>query len=426
LTRPNPRAEAPISTPSGAPAAYIVSAFPKLSETFILYEVLFLVRAGFDVCIYTLRRIREPARHAAAHQLESRVVRRPFVSTAILRDNLAMAITRPGRYWGTLASLARGMLPSPHFLLKSLVLWPKAVHYARMMERAGVRHVHVHWATHPATAAFITKRITGIGYSVTAHAHDIYVDQTMLPEKLRAADLIVAISQFNKKLVLELVPDLDPGKIHVIRTGADTTRFRPRKGERRPGPIRLLSVGRLAPMKGFSYLIKACAALYKRGLGFELTIVGGGKLQTELLRLIDQTGTSDVIRMPGPLSQEDLMPLFADADIFVMPSVVLPSGLKEGIPVALMEAMASGLAVVATRISGIPELVEDEVGGLLVPERQAQALADAIQRLADDESLRERLGRAARTRVESEFDLEDNARKLSRLLAELLAGGAKH
>jgi glycosyltransferase involved in cell wall biosynthesis len=214
-------------------------------------------------------------------------------------------------------------------------------------------------------------------------------------------------------------------RIHVLHCGVDLGKFAPRNGTAPDGggePPVFLAVGRLVPKKGYGYLVEAARILEDRRVPFEVRIIGGGPDQEALAGNIGRLGLVNRVKLEGSMPQEKLLPILRDADGFVLPCVLAKDGDQDGIPVSLMEAMAFGIPCVSTSISGIPELIESGKEGLLVPEKDPRALADALEILARDRDLRERLGRAARRKVEAAFTLEGLARELDRLYGESLAG----
>jgi glycosyltransferase involved in cell wall biosynthesis len=266
------------------------------------------------------------------------------------------------------------------------------------MASTGVTHVHCHFATHPALAGFIVHRLTGIPFSFTAAGSDLHVDRTMLCTKASEAAFVVAISDFNKQVIVDDCGEGVGARVRVIRSGIETEFFRPRPGERAPGPLRIVSVGRLIDVKGQTYLIEACRRLAADGVDF-----------------VCDAGLGERVRFLGSRSRSQIARLLAESDVFVTPSVPTKQGKREGIPIVLMEALAAGVPAVATRISGIPELVEDGRVGLLVPPRDAKALAAALARLAHQPELRSELGRAGRAKVVREYDAYANAATLTSL-----------
>ncbi len=415
LTYEQDRSIAAPRSQAGRTVAYVVSRFPKLTETFVLYELLALEDLGVRVELYPLLREHESVAHPEAAALVERAHYEPFVSFPILRSNARMLARRPGAYLGALWTVVRGAFGSLNYLAGGLAIFPKAVHAAAQMEAAGVEHVHCHFANHPATAGLVVHRLTGIPFSFTAHGSDLHRDRRLLQEKVSEAARVVTISDYNRRLIGEECGHELERKVSVVHCGADTELFHPRP-HARIGTFTAVCVASFEEVKGHRYLLDACRLLAERGVELRCRLVGDGPLRAELETQVRDLGLDDVVELLGARPRPEVAEILAGADVAVCPSNFTPQGDREGIPVALMEAMATGLAVVASDISGIPELVEDGVTGLLVPPGDPQALADAVRRLHDDAGLRSRLGEAARARVEHDFDLRRNAAALAPLL----------
>jgi len=394
--------------------AYVMSRFPELTETFVLYEMQAIEHQGARVELYPLRTRRRTKMHAEAAGWLERAHSEPLLSWSIVRANLHFLTRRPGRYGATLFRLLRSTWGSPRFFVGGLAFFPKAVLLARRMADDRVDHLHAHFASHPAAVAWVIHRLSGIPYSFTAHGSDLHRDRHMLQDKVADAAFVVAISNYNREVILaECGPSAAP-KVTVIHCGVDTRLFRPGTAGRREGPLRVLCIGTLHEVKGQTYLIEACRVLAARGVSLACHLVGDGPDRRELARQAERAGIGDRVRFRGRLTQEEVREVLRGADVVAAPSVPTRSGRREGIPVALMEAMASGVPVVASRISGIPELVEDGEAGLLVEPGDAEGLAGALERLARDEALRRRLGAAGRAKVEREFDLRASTASLIR------------
>ncbi len=412
--RPGPAA--PTATPEGGPltVAYVMSRFPKLTETFILAELLAMDRAGVRVELHPLLRQRgEPVQPDAAPWVE-RAHYLPFLSPEILRTQAwyLRDRRRRRRYLRAFADMLIGTWRSPNFLLGGLGIFPKVAHMARQMRAEGVDHVHCHFASHPALAGFLIRRLAGIPYSFTAHGSDLHVDRTMLPEKVREAAFVVTISQDNRRLIESTAGGAAVGKVEVIHCGVDPSRLAPVE-RRSDGPLRIVAVGTLHEVKGQVHLIEACRRLAEAGVAFTCRFIGDGPDRAQLAARIDQLGLMDRVQLPGRMTSDAVAAELAAADVLVAPSVPTRGGKREGIPVVLMEAMATGLPVVASRLSGIPELVTDEADGLLVPPGDDAALAAALGRLARDPALRRRLGACGRETILAGFDVDANARALA-------------
>lgn len=407
-----------MSLPRGVPVvrrkiAVLLSRFPLITETFILREIIELERQGQPVLLVPMLRESPDVVHREARPWIERALFTPYLSISILAANLRMLIRRPLRYTATALEMFAGMLRSPRFLFRTMAIFPKSIYLAERLRAEEVVHIHAHFATHPATMALIISRLVpGMTFSFTAHAHDIFVDRTMLGKKLREAAAIRVISRFNRSYLSTLYPRISAAKIEVIHVGVEPHGY---SGEPpRDEPVtRILCVAAFKPYKGLRVLVEACRILDGGDLPFVCQIIGDGPQRKMISDLISAWNLAHRVEILGPLPQDEVARLVKSASVFVLPSVVAADGQMEGIPVALMEAMAASRAVVATALSGIPELVENEVTGLLVDPNNPEQLAAAIGRLAADRSLREMLGQAARVRVTREFALE---RTVSQLL----------
>jgi glycosyltransferase involved in cell wall biosynthesis len=401
-----------------------MSRFPRITETFVLYEMLALRELGIDVEVFPLIRTREAVVHPEAAALVERAHYRPWLSRSILAAQGHYLRRAPLTYLGTLAAALGRTLGSPRYLAGALAFFPKAVLFAREMEALGVTHVHAHFANHPALVGLIVQRLTGIPFSFTAHGSDLHVDQTALDWKLSEAAFAVTVSRYNRRFVCERLGDHAAQRLHVVHCGVDPEAL-PARAAEPPGPpgppLEILCVAALRAVKGHRHLIEACRLLAAAGVPFRLHLVGGGPLQRDVEAHLARFGLEERAVLHGPLPRAEVLHRMRSAHVLVLPSVLDRQGRREGIPVTLMEAMSTGLPVVASRISGIPELVEDGVSGLLVPPGDPPALASALERLAADPGLRERLARAARARVRARFDLREGARQLVRLVLD--AGG---
>ena len=335
-------------------------------------------------------------------------------SFGMFRDQLAWMVQSPLTYIGTGWAVLQELWGAPKFLSRALVVFPKAASFAIAMRRLGVRHVHAHWATHPTLAAFIIKRLIGVGYSFTAHAHDIYVNQTMLREKIKDASFVATISDFNKRFLHDYCDEDDKGKIHVLRCGVDASVFHPVSRGQENSVFTLVCVAGYEKKKGHTFLLEACERLKARGLKFRCLLIGEGVERGAIEQEVCRRGLSASVLLLGAQPREKVRDLLAQSDVAVLPSIVMESGKREGIPVALMEASAMALPVVATDISGVNELVEHNRTGVLVPERDVEALEDAIWWLSQDSDGRARLGRQARMKVMDVFNLQKNVVSLQK------------
>jgi len=406
---------------SGPRIAYVLTRFPKVSETFVVDELLGLERRGESVRVCALRPGRaEDAPEAAAALV--RDCRCPSLgSPRLLAAQLHWALRRPRRlasiWLRTLVAHAR----SPRALGGAVVALLQAGVFARQLPEEGIEHVHAHWATHSALAAWALHRLADLPYSFTAHADDIYVRRPMLETKVGEAAFVVTISEYGRDVLLDQLlgqlRDPERAQIHVVHCGVDPAEFRPAPPPAAPRPFGIACVARLEPKKGHGVLLDACRELAERGLDFRCVLVGEGSLRSALERRLEDPRLRERVSLLGARSRDTVHRILQEAHVAALPCVVAADGRADGIPVALMEAMALGRPVVSTPVAGIPELVRDDESGLLVPAGDAGALADALARLAGDPALAARLAAGGRRRIESDFALARNVEQLAALFA---------
>ena len=394
-------------------AVYVVSLFPCWSETFIVREISALIENGVDVRIISLKKPSETLVQADAQALMDRV-RHPRSPLHALWGATKAFLRNPGAVIATLGSVVADSWRSPSVLAKSLAAWLRGLEHVDWLRGFKPQVLHAHWATYPSTAAWTLSRVLDVPFGFTCHAHDIFIERQLIARKIQDAAVAVTISRFNVAWLSERETAQASDKLHVIHCGVDL-RANPWQPDGRL-PHQILTVGRLDPIKGFATLVEALALLQARGVDFQCRLLGSGPLDASLRALAQARGVADRIEFCGAQPQDVVRRWMGEAALFVLPSEVAPDGNRDGIPVALMEAMATGCPVVSTRVSGIPELVEHEATGLLVDEKQPAALADAMQRLLEDADLRRQVVAGARAKVEREFDARKEARRLQDLM----------
>jgi glycosyltransferase involved in cell wall biosynthesis len=402
--------------------AYVVSHFPKVSETFIVDEVRALERAGAHVEIFALRRGQEPLVQSDSKRLAERA-HYPGRALACALDVARQAIRRPLRLLSTLAVVLGEHLRSPGYLAHGLGAWLFAVCFTAEIERSGARHVHAHWATHTATSAWVVSRLSGLSFSFTAHADDIFVPRPMLRRKLADAAFVVTISEFARRFLAERAPAGEAARIEVVHCGLDLRAFEPTplpEGDR----LEIACVARLEPKKGIADLVDAVALLRDRGVDARCRILGDGRERATLEARIERRGLGDRVELLGVCPREQVGRVVAASHVCALPAIVDAEGRADGIPVALIEAQALGRPCVATNVSGIPELIEDGRSGLLVAPGDPDAIAGALARIDADRALAARLGAAGRERVEADFDIDRSAARLTALMREASARSA--
>jgi glycosyltransferase involved in cell wall biosynthesis len=397
--------------------AYLVKRFPRLSESFVLNEILELRRQGLDVVVYALMDPHEKLVSPEAERLRPDVV--------YLHDGVNQAGSWRRLATGAIAQIVRQPLGaarlawallSVHRSAPSLRHAVEALWLARDLRRRGVTHLHAHFAHSPAAVAYMTWLAGGPPYSFTAHAKDLY---TTLPRNLRiramAARFVVTCTGFNRAYLEKLLEHRAHPPIQVVYHGTDLSRFHSNGLKRVPG--RILSVGRLVEKKGYGYLLDALAILHSRNVAFRCDIYGGGPMRASLDAQIESLGLHDLVNLHGSRLQAEIIEAYRSAAVFALAPVVTDDGDRDGIPNVLVEAMASQVPVVSTSISGIPELIASGSEGMLVEPRDPTALADALQVAIQDRARAAAMAAAGRAKVEKGFDLVMNTSRLRALFS---------
>ncbi|MCB0977638.1 MAG: glycosyltransferase family 4 protein [Acidimicrobiales bacterium] len=389
---------------------YVVKSFPRLSETFILNEILAREAAGEHVEIASLRRPTDARFHGGLADLRAPIEWIP--------DDIRSA----ERFWRT---FREGVVDLPGFpaaidelLAADVDDAIQAIAVARWALERDVDHLHAHFATTAATVARLAGALAGLPYSFTAHAKDIFhesVDQERLARLLSDAHHVVTVSDYNVDHLTRRFPEATT-RLHRVYNGISSEVVDVGVPTAAPvGPPSIVAVGRLVEKKGFEHLIDAAAILAERGVEVPVLLGGTGRCEQALRDRIELRGLEGRVQMLGALTQARTHDLIRRGTVFAAPFVVADDGDREGLPTVVLEAMALGTPVVTTAVTGTPEAITDGVTGLLVPEADPWALADAIVALLEDPSLRRRLSMAARERVRRQFDLSVQAETLGRL-----------
>jgi glycosyltransferase involved in cell wall biosynthesis len=396
--------------------AVLVKRFPRLSETFVLNEFLELRRQGLDLRLYALMDPKEPLVHPAAAELVPEV--------EYLHDP-----SRSLHSWSRLiGGAARQAAAHPRAALRVAWCWLSA-HRSRAslrhaveglwlaadLRRQGIDHLHAHFAHSPAAVAQMAYLAGGPPYSFTAHAKDLFtMPRVYIARRAETARFVVTCTAAGGDYLRPMLRGAATSRLHVLHHGTDLRRFNP--NQRSPEPGRIISIGRLVPKKGFADLIEALRLLAQRGTNFRCEIFGTGPLREGLEKAVSNVGLGDRVTFHGARLQDVLIDAYRRACVLVLAPVMTEDGDRDGIPNVLVEAMACSVPVVSTRLSGIPELIDDGINGLLVGPGEPEALATAIERLLTDTALTQTLGLAARRKVEAGFDLSGNTEQLAEWL----------
>lgn len=401
--------------------AYLNSEYPSLSHTFIEREIRGLRERGVEIRTYSVRSATGQGRIGSANRAaaEETVVLQAGWGT-LLRDLVAGAVQSPAGLLRAIAASQRLSPPGIGYRLRHMAYVMQGVRLARSLGAAGIRHVHVHMANNGAAIAMMACAFDPrLSYSLSIHgsAEFFHVDTWTLKEKAEAAVFVRCISEFCRAQVMAWTDPEVWGRFHIVHCGIDPAVYVPRPTER-SGPLRILTVGRLHPIKGYDVLLDACGRLRRDGVEFELEMIGDGPMRPRLEAQVGALGLGGCVKIVGAVDQDRIGEHYDRADIMVI------SSFMEGVPVVLMEAMAKELGVVSTRVGGVPELVEDGATGFLVDPGSSASLADAIKRYATDLALCRLHGQRGRSWVLSKYNINHAATGMAALFNRQLASSA--
>lgn len=390
--------------------AYVLKVYPRTSQTFVLAEILAHERAGLAMDIFSLRRTDDSRFHAALAKVQSPVfqVARAGSKATVVLDELR----EHGKHLPHLWNVVQNSKANAEDLLQ-------AARMSRAIVDRGIVHMHAHFGTVATVVARLASKITGISYSFTAHAKDIFhevVVEDVLRRKLADAAGVITVSQFNVAFLKDKYAEAAAG-VRLIYNGLDLDEFQFEQSGDRP-PL-ILAVGRLVEKKGFSYMLEACSILRSRGVQFRCEIVGGGVLESELQAQFEELDLGDCVELCGPMSQSDVITKIRQASVLAAPCVHAEDNDRDGLPTILLEAMALGTPCISTPVTGIPEVLKNDETGLMVAERDEVELADACERLLADPHLRATLVLNGRRLIEENFDIDKNTAKIRAFFSEM-------
>lgn len=402
--------------PPPGKVVYLTSLFPVITQTFVSREIRELERRGIEVLIVSLRNDPQPME-------DSELPCAPvwylpfFFSRRLWSATLGVLVRYRCRPLVEMVSVAARLARRPMRAAKFLAVFPKSLLLIKLLEEEGSFHLHAHWATVPTTCAYFIHRVTGWRFSFSAHAWDIFVtgNEILLPEKIRAADRVFTCTAYNQRY-LERIGG--KGKITLAYHGLDLSRysFCPPGGS---SPPLIVAGGSLVAQKGLGVLLHALSLLRDRGREFRCVVLGEGPERPALETLRRHLRLEDEVSFPGFVPHRQVARLLVDADVFVMSSVQARGGFIDGLPNVVPEAMAAGAVVVASTISGIPEIIEDGQSGLLVTPGDAKELAEAMEYILSDRRLAQTLATRARQRVIERFDIARNIEPIYRYFISL-------
>lgn len=402
----------------------ILKGYPRISETFISNEILLLERLGFSIRIFSMRHPREPFSHESVKQIRAEVdylpqtLWRPL--PRFLYHNILLALQKPGTYVRALRTAVRRFFRTrKSATLKHLLQAGYLVH--RFLPGTHVVHLHAHFAHSPTSVALFASQLSGLGFSFTAHAKDIYTSHPeQLREKIAMARFVVTCTEYNRRHLTRL-NGKNRKEIRRIYHGIDTDLFNGSGFSPCPeAPYRILTVARLTPKKGLPTVYRALKVLHDQKIPFVHTLIGDGDDREQILELRRSLGLENVTRWLGTQPHDVVLTHFRKAHLFVLGCRVAANGDRDGIPNVFLESMAMGVPVVSTRVSAVPEVVINEETGLLVSPENPQEMAQAILQLLTNAELRKRIIHKARKNVREVFDNKVLIRELAALLSPIV------
>ncbi len=398
-----------MSSPEKPFLGVILKGYPRISETFISNEIHLLEKLGFNIHLFSMRQPRESFTHQSVSEIQANVdylpetLLRPL--PRLLYHNILLALQIPGIYATALkVALQRFLRTRKSATIKHLFQAGYLVHH--LLPHQNIKHLHAHFAHSPTSVAMFTSILSGLPFSFTAHAKDIYTsDPRQLSHKLALSRFVITCTAYNRRH-LEALCGGKLNSVFRVYHGIDTGLFASkRKIAAVPkAPYQILTIARLIAKKGLPTVYRALKILHENGIPFEHILIGDGEDRKSVLALIKKLGLNDQSRWLGTLPHDEVLKHYQQAHLFVLGCEVAANGDRDGIPNVLLESMAMGVPVVATDISAIPELVETEKTGILVPPGQPGQLAEAMIRMLTDTELRSRVIPAARQRVLQDFD----------------------
>lgn len=424
-----PVAQTPIRATTTLRVAYVVKRFPRFSETFVINEILALERRGIEVTVFSLLRPPAEQQHAFTSRLRAPVIylsNSHLAKTGVLStsDASGVVVERP----------LEDLLVSDDYLeiglpvkdsKKAAQLITQSATLATLLVSRQIRHVHAHFASNATTVAMLASRLTGIPYSFTAHARDIYhtyvdpdVDDNVRRRKIDEAAFVVTVSEANRRHLSRLAEPAERHRLVRLYNGVDLSCFRPSNKTAEAGLF--VAVGRLVEKKGFVHLVNACEELRRQRRDFRCLVIGDGPLREELVRRVGELSLEHHVSFAGALPQEKLRDTLSTAVALVLPSIVTPTGDRDALPTVLLEAMAMGLPAISTRVGGIPEIIDDGETGWLVNPGNAAELASAMNAVLRDPETSRKKGLAGRRKATREFDLDNNVSRLAKLFQSCL------
>ncbi len=385
--------------------AYLTTDFPVFSHTFISREINGLEELGVEIKHLSIHTPHpSDISDEDAHFKDKVFYIFPLNKSNFIQAHLEFFFRMPHQYFYWMYYVVSRSETKFIDRIRCFYHFAEAVYLAKEVKRQNIKHIHAHFFQGNATIAMIVSKLLGISYSITAHGSALLVNRILNKEKIQHAKFIIAISQYNKNFMLNINPDFAK-KVFVVHCGLKSDSFPPAPPRNNP-LFTLLAIGRMVWEKAYQYLIETCRILRDEGIAFRCLLIGDGAERHKLEQLIKQYQLEQHIQLLGTVLQERIQDYYNQADAFILTSI------SEGIPIVIMEAMSKQLPVIASDITGIPELVEDGVSGYLVPSKQPQAYADAVKKLINNPQQCVTMGKKGREKIQAEFDIDTNIQQL--------------
>lgn len=408
--------------------AYVLKGYPRLSETFIAQEIRQMELEGFDLEIFSMRKAREKERHPVVDEIQAPVTYIPeYFRDApgdMLLLNSMVFLRNPLRYSFAFLHACKEVAfeqdksPLKRFFQAAWLVGRKN------LGRSKIRHIHSHFVHAPTELTLYVHFLTGLTYSISAHAKDIYTSSIrQVAERIRRSQFLMTCTGFNVNY-LRKQPLVPIEKVHLVYHGINSEKFTPgpKKFSESGNHMRLVTCARLVPKKGYPIILQAIASIRESGYPITYDIFGDGDLHDSLQTLVNKLGIAEAVTFHGNITQAELIAEYKKQGIFVLACQEMEDGDRDGIPNAMAEAMSMGLPTIATTISGIPELVEHAKSGWLIPSRDVTAMIDAIYRIVSDPKFGDDLGVNARYRVQEVFEADNCIKVCAALMAPYATG----
>ena len=396
----------PVTQPT---LAYILKGYPRISETFISNEILLLEQAGFKMRLFPMRQPRENFCHDSVKQIKAQV---DYLPTELLSDfprllapNIFCAVRNPKNYYQALTLAAKRFQRTKKTATFKHLFQAGYLVQHHIRKDPSIAHLHGHFAHSPTSVTMFAALLSGLPFSFTAHAKDIYTSNAdQLKEKITKATFVATCTKYNKKYLEKLTGPATP-PVHCIYHGIDLSLFRNEDPVREPiPPYQLLTVARMTEKKGLPTVYRALKIMAERQIPFQHTLIGDGDDREKILQLIKELKLESYCSWLGTTTHNEVLEQFRKSDLFVLGCEIANSGDRDGIPNVLVESLAMGVPVVSTNVSALPEILKDKQTGLTIEPGDSHALADAMTHLLEDTQLREKVIENGKKLVHGSFD----------------------